>query len=239
MLTDWNFADEAANSATQQINRQKSARNLDVREIDHSAPRAVFYDPGRRETHIATLTTCDCRDFNFASTAQRKTFKPCMHIYRLAMELTLIEPKYLNHAARVALFGSVGREETGQLQQLTRDQSQWGGWPSAIHTARVQRDRQFRAREIVRGERDTIQPISGAWHIHDYTLTLSACECMDFRDRRLPCKHIYAAALVSSIALPFTETDYDAWISQGISISLEFPTSAKSAGSILESRSRR
>ena len=45
MLANWNFKDEAANSTTQQINRQKSARNLEVIEFDASEPRAVFFDP--------------------------------------------------------------------------------------------------------------------------------------------------------------------------------------------------
>lgn len=222
MLTDWNFSDEAANSATQQINRQKSARNLELREFDRSLPSALFYDAGRRETHRASLTTCDCRDFNFAGSSPRKSFKPCMHIYRLAMELGLIEAKYLNHAARVALFGNIGREETQQLRELSHDLSQWGGWPLAIHTAKVQLDRQFRAHQIVSGEQDAVQQISGAWRIHGYTLCFSACECMDFRDRRLPCKHIYAAALVTGIVLPFSREDYESWRRQGISISVSF-----------------
>ena len=97
MLIEWDFSDEAANSTTQQINRQKSARNLGVREFDHSVPSAVFHDAGRKQTHRATLLTCDCRDFNFAGSSPRKSFRPCMHIYRLAIELGLIEAKHLNH----------------------------------------------------------------------------------------------------------------------------------------------
>ena len=222
MLTNWDFSDEAANSTTQQINRQKSARNLELRNLDSSIPSALFYDTGRREMHTATLTICDCRDFGFAGSSPRKSFKPCMHIYRLAMELGLIEAKYLDHAARAALFGIVGREETQQLQQLSRDASRWGGWPGAVHTARVQRDRQFRAYENMRNEPNAIERGQDIWRLHNYALTLSVCECMDYRDRRLPCKHIYAAALSSGIALPFTEADYESQIRQGINVALQF-----------------
>ena len=112
MLTNWNFQDEEANSTTQQINRQKSARNLEILQFDPSEPRAVFFDPKRNNRQIATLTQCDCNDFNLSGTSPRKTFKPCMHIYRLAIELGLIEAKYLDHQARFALAGALSREET-------------------------------------------------------------------------------------------------------------------------------
>jgi hypothetical protein len=44
MSLNWNFQDEAANSTTPQINRQKSARNLEILQFDPSGPRAVFFD---------------------------------------------------------------------------------------------------------------------------------------------------------------------------------------------------
>ena len=109
---------QAANSTTPQINRRKSARNLEVLQFDPSEPRAVFFDPKRGTRHTATLTECDCSDFNLAGTNPRKTFKPCMHIYRLAIELGLLEAKYLDHRARFALAGALSHEETHRLQQL-------------------------------------------------------------------------------------------------------------------------
>lgn len=64
MLTNWNFSDESANSTIQQINRQKSARNLQILQFDPSEPRAVFFDPTRSDKSTATLNKCNCRDFN-------------------------------------------------------------------------------------------------------------------------------------------------------------------------------
>jgi hypothetical protein len=127
------------------------------------------------------------------------------------MELGLLKAKYLDHDARVALYGDVGREETQKLQELSPDGSQWGEWPLAVHAARVQRDRQFRAYEIMKNEGSAIQQRSNDWYIHNYSVTLSACECPDFQDRKLPCKHIYTAALASSIALSLTENDYNSF----------------------------
>ena len=228
MLTNWNFKDEAANSTTPQINRQKSARNLDVVQFDPSEPRAVFFDPKRNKRHTATLTECDCTDFNFAGAAQRKSFKPCMHIYRLAIELGLIEAKYLDHRARFALAGKLAREETQRLQRLSFDTTQWGGWASEIHSSGIQRNRQYRAYAIIHEERVAIHQIdgAGAWSIHGYSVNLDRCECMDFLDRKLPCKHIYAVALASSICLPLAEGDYQTARSQGQEIVFEFPTGA-------------
>lgn len=226
MLTNWNFQDEAANSTTQQINRQKSARNLEILQFDPSEPRAVFFDPKRNNRQIATLTHCDCNDFNLAGLSLRKTFKPCMHIYRLAIELGVIEAKYLDHRARFALAGTLSREETDRLQRLAPDPKQWGSWALEIHASGVQRNRQYRAYLIYHDERDAVREIAGGWRIHDYTVILDHCECPDFLDRKLPCKHIYAAALASKISLPFTDADYEAARNRGLEIVFEFPTSA-------------
>lgn len=226
MLTDWNFKDDAANSTTQQINRQKSARNLEILQFDPSEPRAVFFDPKRNNRQTATLIQCDCNDFNLAGSAPRKTFKPCMHIYKLAIELGLIEAKYLDHRARFAMAGVLSREETQRLQGLPRDAGQWGSWAAEIHLSGIQRNRQYRAYAIIHDERDAVCQVSGRWNIHGYGVSLDACECMDFFDRRLPCKHIYTAALASKITIPLTQTEYEAARNQGIEIVFEFATGA-------------
>jgi hypothetical protein len=224
MLANWNFKDEAANSTTQQINRQKSAQNLEVVQFDPSEPRAVFFDSKRGTRHTATLAECDCGDFNLAGTNPRKIFKPCMHIYRLAIELGLIEAKYLDHRSRFASASMSSREEAQRLQRLPLDATQWDDWTSEIHASGVQRNRQYRGYSIVRGEPGAVCQIERGWTIHGYSVALDRCECPDFLDRRLPCKHIYAAALASKIALPFSDSDYESARKQGLEIVFEFPT---------------
>ncbi len=221
MLINWNFQDEAVNSTSPQINRQKSARNLEILQFDPSEPRAVFFDPKRKERHTATLTECDCSDFT-----RLKVPKPCMHIYRIAMELGFIQAKYLDHLARRSLAVTLWREETQRLQRLVLDPKQWGGWASEIHASGIQHSRQYRAYFIYHDERDAVRKTADGWLIHDYIANLHHCACPDFLDRNLPCKHIYAAALDSKISLPFTYANYEAARNQGLEIVFEFPTSA-------------
>ena len=152
MLINWNFQDEAANATTPQINRQKSARNLEILQFDPSEPRAVFFDSKRNEKHTATLTQCDCNDFT-----RLKVPKPCMHIYRLAIELGLIEAKYLDRQARHALVPTLSREETQRLQRLGRQSTQWGCWASEIHAYGTQLNRQYRAYSIYYDERGSVR----------------------------------------------------------------------------------
>ncbi len=208
MLTHWDFTDAAANSTSQQINRQKSARNLVVRELDRSTPRGVFYDRHRKETHIATLSTCDCHDFNFAGDGHWRTFRPCMHIYRLAIELGLVDVIYLDWRARAAWAGPLAELETKRLQRLPRDPSQWGGWAAEVHESGIQQNRQYRAYSIVREEQHSVLQTPDGYLVHDYAVDLSRCTCADFSERRLPCKHVYAVALTFGISLPF---DYDSY----------------------------
>ena len=134
---------------------------------------------------------------------------------------------YLDHRARFALVGTLSREETQRLQELAPDSTQWGSWALEIHASGVQRNRQYRAYSIIHDEHEAMHKIESAWSIHGYSVTLAACECMDFFDRRLPCKHIYAAALASEIILPLTQAEYEAARNQGIEIIFEFPTSAE------------
>jgi hypothetical protein len=160
----------------------------------------------------ASLSTCDCRDFAFVGKTPRKTFQPCKHIYRLAMELGLLEPRYLDHEAREALrargLAECKRIEDDRLASLGRDPVQWGGWPVEVHRSGLQLNRQYRAYFIIDDEADSVIPDGRAWRIREYAVALDACECGDFQDRRLPCKHIYAAALQAGHALSLSRAEY-------------------------------
>ena len=235
MLVDWNFNDEGANSTARQINRQKSARNLVILQFEPWESCATFFDLKRGTIHTATLTQCDCRDFTRVSLSSGNTFKPCMHIYRLADQLGIYKAKYLigsgcwsepaqlaaNNVlspeeteyciqnSRLALASALARQETKRLQELPLDDSAWGHWSSEIHYSGIQKIRQYRAYIICKEESNSISTIDGGWYVREHNVTLSICDCPDFRWRRLPCKHIYSAALASSISLPFTFSEYD------------------------------
>src|SRR5262249_16137847 len=143
--------------------------------------------------------------------------------YRLAIELGLIEAKYLDHHARLVLAMNLAKEETRRLQLLPPDTTQWGGWASQIHESGLQRNRQYRAYAIAREEGDIHQNENG-WTVHGYGVALDGCECMDFLDRKLPCKHIYSVALASQITLPFTEPEFQIARKQGLEIVFQFET---------------
>ena len=145
-----------------------------------------------------------------------------MHIYRLAIELGLIEGKYLDHDARFALVGVRSRQQTERLQRLPLDSIQWGDWSSEVHASGIQRNRQYRAYSIIYSEQNSIRQSQTGWNLHGYDVRLDHCDCMDFSDRRLPCKHVYAAALAAGIGLPLSHSEYESAREKGLEIVFEF-----------------
>lgn len=216
MLDTWDFKDPLTNSTTPQVNRQKSARNLMIVTVDKQNATAVFWDVKKGIGNTATLARCDCKDFNFSGNVPRKTFKPCMHIYRLAMELGLLDAKYEDHRAKEARISQLKQAETERLQDLRPDFSLWGRWDRLVHEAGIQKNRQYRGYFIVNDEADEVQKVGNRWVIHEYNVTLETCECADFISRFLPCKHIYAAALMSEITLPLTQKEFISAKNQGL-----------------------
>jgi hypothetical protein len=225
-LEHWNFHDEAANGTEGLVNRQKSALNLVVIALDQAKRTGVFLDREKKIQSSTSLTSCDCRDFHFVGRGLRKTPQPCKHIYRLAMELGLLEPKYLDHEAREAFrqrgLGELKRIEDDRLLSLGRDPGQWGGWPALVHASGLQKNRQYRAYFIVDDEPECVKREQVGWRVREYAVTLDNCECADFQDRRLPCKHIYVATLESGIPLLLSRREYAAARQRGLEILLEF-----------------
>jgi hypothetical protein len=203
-LRQWNFGSELEDQLSPQINRQKSARNLVVETFDLVGQSGVFFDLKRKNTHTATLHGCDCGDF----LRQRKVVRPCMHIYRLAAELGLLELTEMDrNLARV-----VDREradgETQRLQSLLCSGDGWNYWPFEIHSSFVQLPRQWRAYQDAFVYK-LVQRSGGFFLVNGWPTSLRKCTCPDFSMRRLPCKHIYAVALMESIPLPLTREEFD------------------------------
>ena len=161
MLRNWDFRDPEANETLSQINRQKSAMNLLVASLDRDRRTGQFLDPKKGILVTASLERCECRDFGFAGNSARKSFRPCMHIYRLAMELGLMDVRFADHAARRAEDRDRIAEqrdiETARLRALPRDPKRWGRWHAAVHESGLQRNRQYRAYHLIeetpRGDR--------------------------------------------------------------------------------------
>ncbi len=209
-MLNWDFHDAAANSTVPQVNRQKSARNLCVQQFGREHTLAVLFDPKRNETHTASLQGCDCVDF----TRQRTTFKPCMHIYRVAAELRIIKLSYMDRALAGRINSEAVNVETSRLRALSRDEIQWGGWSTEVHDSFVQKNRQWRAYEDVQ-RHQLVERKGNVWFVNGWPASLERCGCPDFDDRKLPCKHIYAVALSSDISLPLNSAEYALATEQG------------------------
>jgi hypothetical protein len=146
-----------------------------------------------------------------------------MHIYRVAIELGLVDAIYLDWRARAAWGGPLAELETKRLQRLPRDPSQWGGWAAEVHDSGIQQNRQYRAYSIVREEHHSVSQTSDRYLVHDYDVDLASCTCVDFSERRLPCKHVYAVALTLAISLPLDYDSYQKAHSEGLAVVFKFP----------------
>lgn len=74
----------------------------------------------------------------------------------------------------------------------------WNYWDYSIHSDKPQIDRQSRSITYpftfkINNQAQTAQ-FSSTISTDYYDTTLSSCNCFDFQDRKLPCKHIYRLA---------------------------------------------
>jgi hypothetical protein len=215
-LNNWNFGDKEFNSGLQLINRQKSALNLELKSLDKEARKAIFTDFSE-----TSLEQCTCDDFNFVGGYARKKFQPCMHIYRLAIELGLMEIEHIGYNTKMKMMTPEERKEIEnvRLRSLDTDSKQWGHWNEKVHKNWQQKERQMRAYEIWKDKNISILNLNSAI-IHGYQVSLSDCTCPDFKDRMLPCKHIYCLAALGGIELPEKYCDPRNRLSGGIEISV-------------------
>ncbi len=140
--------------------------------------------------------SCECDDFNLSGGHPRKKFKPCMHMYRLAAELGLMKIKQISKKTLLANMTPEERKafELKELQSQAKDPSQWGEWSVKLHKDWRQKERQYRAYEIMSDDH-TINSSNRTGVINCYQTSLYECTCTDFEERKLPCKHIYCLAL--------------------------------------------
>jgi len=209
-LDDWNFSDKMKNSTLQLINRQKSALNVSIKSLDKISKTAEMYDD-RNCMVQTTLHNCTCEDFNYIGGYARKKFQPCMHIYRLAMELGLMNIEHIGHRTKMKMMTTEEKKqmEDNKLRSLEMDLSQWGGWNEKIHKNWQQKERQNRAYAMWKDKNIRIFNASAAL-IHEYRVTLKDCDCPDFRNRHLPCKHIYCLAALVNLKLPVSYEQFSA-----------------------------
>lgn len=66
----------------------------------------------------------------------------------------------------------------------------------------------MRAYVILDDEAGALEVYGDSVIVHGYEVMLARCDCPDFAERRLPCKHIYALALSDGIDLPVAASEY-------------------------------
>jgi hypothetical protein len=116
------------------------------------------------------LKDCTCYDFK-----ERKL--PCKHIYRLAVELSIIEIVNKNQTA--------GKYKADHLSEILAMDD-----PNAHEEQRV-RQRNARKCQIVSIDKEAQTAVFKGSGKKPYTTTTESCTCQDFGMRKLPCKHIY------------------------------------------------
>lgn len=167
----------------EQLRRQKSALNLKSNSVDYEKQIGIVGD------YPVTLYDCSCIDF-----ARRG--KPCKHMYRLAVDLGVykISEKVSDKSIIATEIVKVEKDKEFFLpdklslhnmpEQLVRQKNL-----SSVSITKL--DREMRTGIANEKFRDA----AGNKYTLKYFVTLNKCNCDDFKQRRLPCKHIYKLAV--------------------------------------------
>jgi len=139
-------------------------------QVDAKNNSARFSSTSNLPYYDTTLTACDCFDFQ-----ERQL--PCKHIYRLAVELGLIE----------IIKRSGGGYDAEKLSEIkTSDDIDLD--PEQIKRQKSGMEAKCKPTEINYENKTGIFSGSGK---KPYETTTNSCTCRDYFVRRLPCKHIY------------------------------------------------
>ncbi|GHV35241.1 hypothetical protein FACS18949_12800 [Clostridia bacterium] len=164
--TDWEneiHADEA------QIGRQGRSMTYPFDfKVNEKTKSARFSSTTDLPFYKTTLNSCNCYDFQ-----ERKL--PCKHIYRLAVELGLIE------IIKRPTFDKETLESIKESADIDAHPEQVKRQKSAMGSKCAPTDINFVDKTAI---------FTGSGKI-PYTTTTESCTCRDFFVRKLPCKHIY------------------------------------------------
>lgn len=175
LLTPWTDWDVSIHENPAQISRQGRSMTYPFDfEIDEFSQTGRFSSTTDLPYYDTTLSSCTCYDF-------QNRHLPCKHIYRLAVELGIVE--------------IVKRSSTHYDKDILQEIRASGDIDN--HPEQKKRIASARSAKTTPDSIDTehktgIFPGSGK---QPYITTLSSCTCVDFVRRKLPCKHIYRLAI--------------------------------------------
>lgn len=173
-LKEWPEWDKAIHGDAAQIERQGRAMTyhfgFDVNGITETARFTSTSDLPYYDT---SLSQCTCHDFQ-----ERRL--PCKHIYRLAVELGVIE------IIRRASGG--GSAASKKLLEEVKANGDIDAHPEQVK--RMEKAKGAKMAPLTVDYAGQTATFVGSGKT-PYETTADTCTCRDFTVRRLPCKHIY------------------------------------------------
>lgn len=173
-LKEWAAWESSIHNDDAQISRQGRAMTYPLSfDIDTTAKTAHFSSSSDLPYYDTSLSQCNCYDF-------QSRHLPCKHMYRLAVELGIIEI-----IRRTSDGGNSARKELLAEVKASEDVDS--------HPEQVKRMEKAKGAKMAPISIDYIEQtaiFSGSGK-RPYETTVNTCTCRDFFVRRLPCKHIY------------------------------------------------
>lgn len=170
-IKTWNEWDNSVHAEQSQIDRQGRAMTYPFDfDIDYEHLTARFSSTSELPYYDTSLSRCTCYDFS-------SRHLPCKHIYRLAVELGVIE---------IVKRPAGGYDKT-EIKEI-KDSKDIDANPEQIK--RIERAKENKCAPIKIDFESRTALFQGSGK-SPYETTESSCTCRDFFIRRLPCKHIY------------------------------------------------
>lgn len=171
IVKEWSDWDYSIHTDDAQIARQAKALTYPFTfEIDKESNTAKFSSSSDLPYYTTSLSDCNCGDFN-------DRHLPCKHIYRLAVELGVIE--------------IIRRKAGGQNRELLSEvkaSEDIDSHPEQIK--RIEKAKEVKCKPLFIDKENKTGVFGGSGKI-PYETTVDSCTCRDYFVRRLPCKHIY------------------------------------------------
>lgn len=173
-LKSWDDWDMSIHEDQAQIARQGKALSYPFEfELNGNAETARFSSTSDLPYYETSLTKCTCYDFQ-----ERQL--PCKHMYRLAVELGIIEIKKRRSGIKKGdLHKSI--EEVNACEDIDKH-------PEQVNRAEKAKGAKMKPLSVDYENKTALFAGSGR---EPYKTDLGSCTCRDFALRKLPCKHIY------------------------------------------------
>lgn len=173
-LREWSEWETSVHSDDSQISRQGRAMTYPLTfDIDSIAKTARFSSSSDLPYYDTSLSQCNCYDFQSRQL-------PCKHMYRLAVELGVIEI-----IRRTSGSGSSASKELLAEVKASEDVD---SHPEQVK--RIEKAKGTKMAPVSINYMEQTATFSGSGK-KPYETTVDSCTCRDFFVRRLPCKHIY------------------------------------------------